>query len=143
MGLMDGIKERARRGVKRIVLPEGDEPRTARAAEIVRAEGLAEPVLVTPEAIAADAARLERYAAALYELRKAKGVTEEKARSLAAPLPITGAWTGTIGAWVLGLEKKKSILFILLGVIIAGIIVSTVVYTGAGIASIFTKTIEL
>lgn len=62
---------------------------------------------------------------------------------VAIPLPITGAWTGTIGAWVLGLEKKKSILFILLGVLIAGIIVSTVVYTGAGIASIFTKTIEL
>ena len=62
---------------------------------------------------------------------------------VAIPLPITGAWTGTIGAWVLGLDRKKSILFILLGVLIAGVIVSTVIYTGAGIASLFTKTIEL
>ncbi len=62
---------------------------------------------------------------------------------VAIPLPVTGAWTGTLGAWVLGLDRKKSILFILLGVLIAGLVVSTVVYTGAGIASIFTKTIEI
>ncbi len=62
---------------------------------------------------------------------------------VAVPLPITGAWTGTIGAWVLGLDRKKSILFIMLGVLIAGIVVTTVVYTGAGIASIFTKKIEI
>ncbi len=62
---------------------------------------------------------------------------------VAIPLPITGAWTGTVGAWVLGLDRKKSILFILLGVLIAGIIVTTVIYTGAGIASLFTKRIEI
>ena len=84
MTLVDRIKAKARTDVKRIVLPEGDEPRTVKAAETIRAEGLAEPVLVTPETIAADRPRLERYAAGLYELRKAKGVTEEKAASLAA-----------------------------------------------------------
>ena len=62
---------------------------------------------------------------------------------VAIPLPITGAWTGTIGAWVLGLDRKKSILFILLGVLISGIVVSTVIYTGAGIASLFTKTVNI
>ncbi|MBO4409742.1 MAG: small multi-drug export protein [Spirochaetales bacterium] len=62
---------------------------------------------------------------------------------VAIPLPITGAWTGTIGAWILGLDRKKSILFILLGVLIAGIIVTTVVYTGAGIASLFTKEVNI
>ena len=62
---------------------------------------------------------------------------------VAIPLPITGAWTGTVGAWVLGLDRKKSILFILLGVLIAGIIVTTVIYTGAGIASLFTKRIDI
>ncbi|MBR4426287.1 MAG: small multi-drug export protein [Spirochaetales bacterium] len=62
---------------------------------------------------------------------------------VAIPLPITGAWTGTVGAWVLGLDRKKSILFILLGVLVAGIIVTTVVYTGAGIASLFTKRIDI
>ena len=62
---------------------------------------------------------------------------------VAIPLPITGAWTGTIGAWVLGLDRKKSILFILLGVLTAGIIVTSVVYTGAGIASLFTKEVNI
>lgn len=62
---------------------------------------------------------------------------------VAIPLPITGAWTGTLGAWVLGLDWKKSMLFILLGILISGIIVSTVIYTGAGIASLFTKTVNI
>ena len=62
---------------------------------------------------------------------------------VAIPLPITGAWTGTVGAWVLGLDRKKSILFILLGILISGTVVSTVIYTGAGIASLFTKTVNI
>ena len=84
MSLVDRIKEKARSCVKRIVLPEGDEPRTVKAAEIVRAEGLADPMLITRELIAApeNADRLASYAAALYELRKAKGLTEEKAAAL-------------------------------------------------------------
>jgi len=86
MSLVDTIRGKAKKTVRRIVLPEGDEPRTAAAAKIIRDEGLADPVLVTPEAIAApsNAATLERYASALYELRKAKGLTEEAAAKLAA-----------------------------------------------------------
>lgn len=42
---------------------------------------------------------------------------------VAIPLPATGAWTGCIIAWILGLDRKKSILSIALGVLIAGIIV--------------------
>lgn len=62
---------------------------------------------------------------------------------VAIPLPITGAWTGTIGAWFLNLDRKKSILFICLGVLIAACIVSAVVITGAGIGKLFTKTITI
>jgi uncharacterized membrane protein len=62
---------------------------------------------------------------------------------VAIPLPITGAWTGTLGAWVLGLDRKKSLLFILLGILIAGIVVTTVIYTGSGIADLFTKEINI
>lgn len=58
---------------------------------------------------------------------------------VAVPLPITGAWTGTIGAWILGLNKKKSTLSICLGVLIAGIVVSSIIYAGVGINSIFIK----
>ena len=84
MGLLERIKEKARRDVKRIVLPEGDEPRTVAAAKIVADEGLAETVLLTPEAIAAagNKERREAYAAALFELRKVKGLTEDDAAKL-------------------------------------------------------------
>ena len=82
MRLIDRIRAKARSSIKRIVLPEGDEPRTIKAAETVCAEGLAEPILLAPESIAADAPRRERYAEALYELRKAKGLTEDVAAKL-------------------------------------------------------------
>ena len=86
MNLVERIKSKAKSDVKRIVLPEGDEPRTMKAAAIVGSEGIAEPILVTRETIAApsNAERLADYAAALYELRKAKGLTEEKAAALVA-----------------------------------------------------------
>ena len=84
MNLVEKIKMKAHANVKRIVLPEGDEPRTIKAAEIIRAEGLADPILVTPESIAADSSRLDSFAAALFELRKSKGLTEEAAAKLAA-----------------------------------------------------------
>ncbi|MBN2736839.1 MAG: small multi-drug export protein [Spirochaetales bacterium] len=45
---------------------------------------------------------------------------------VAIPLPVTGAITGTLGGWVLGLEKKKIFLASLVGVMIAGVVVTTV-----------------
>lgn len=42
---------------------------------------------------------------------------------VAVPIPTTGAWTGTIIAWLLGLDRKKSIISITLGVLIAAIVV--------------------
>lgn len=48
---------------------------------------------------------------------------------VAIPLPITGAWTGALAAWLFGLDWKKSIFFILLGIMLAGIIV-TLITTG-------------
>lgn len=47
---------------------------------------------------------------------------------VAIPLPITGAYTGALGAWILGMERKKSIMAITIGVMIAGIIVTTVFF---------------
>jgi len=81
MGLIEKIRAKAKEQVKRIVLPEGDEPRTVEAAAIVKREGLAEPILLTPDLMRAKAAE---YAAALYGLRKAKGLTEEGAAKLVA-----------------------------------------------------------
>ena len=103
MDVIERIWEKARQNKKRIVLPEGDEPRTVQAAAILRDEGLADPVLLGSEdRIRASAERTgtdisgiavldparspERsgYAEALYELRKAKGMTPEDAEALSA-----------------------------------------------------------
>ena len=103
MAIVDHVKEKARSNVKTIVLPEGDEPRTVQAAAIIAKDRLARPVLLgDPEKIAsvaretdADIGGIEiidplaspkaaEYAARLYELRKAKGVTEEDAQRLVA-----------------------------------------------------------
>lgn len=43
---------------------------------------------------------------------------------VAIPLPVTGAWTGSLAAWMFDLPKKKSLLYIFVGVLIAGVIVS-------------------
>ena len=81
MGMMERVWERARARVRRIVLPEGDEPRTVAAAEILKREGLAEPVLLGRGFVRE---RTDAYAAALYELRRAKGLTEAQAAALVA-----------------------------------------------------------
>jgi len=87
------LVERAREADKRIVLPEGDEPRTLRAAAICHERGIARCALLgEPEEIQAVAARhgvtlpaeveilrpeehLGRYIAPMVELRKHKGLT--------------------------------------------------------------------
>lgn len=43
---------------------------------------------------------------------------------VAIPLPVTGAWTGSLAAYLFGLSFWKSILFIFLGVMIAGVVVT-------------------
>jgi uncharacterized membrane protein len=40
------------------------------------------------------------------------------------PLPVTGVWTGTLIAWLFGLDWKRSFLAICLGVLIAGTVIS-------------------
>jgi len=42
---------------------------------------------------------------------------------VAVPLPGTGAWTGCLVSWLFGLDRKKSILAVSIGVLIAGILV--------------------
>ncbi len=91
--LMNSFKSRARRNLKRIVLPEGSEPRTLKAASIIAAEKLATVILVGDEGEIRNAAAAEHanikgiqivdpnasellsgYVQTFYELRKAKGV---------------------------------------------------------------------
>ncbi len=46
---------------------------------------------------------------------------------VAVPLPVTGAWTGCLAAWALGIPPKRALAPIFLGVLIAGAIVTAVV----------------
>ncbi|WJY16436.1 phosphate acetyltransferase [Pectobacteriaceae bacterium CE90] len=92
------LTEQARKAGKRIVLPEGTEPRTVKAASICAERGIAHCILLgNPDEIqrvaAAQGVKLgkgieivdpvavrERYVARLVELRKNKGMTEVVAR---------------------------------------------------------------
>jgi uncharacterized membrane protein len=49
---------------------------------------------------------------------------------VAIPLPGTGAWTGALIAFLFGLDFKKSLLIIAIGVFIAGIIVTCLCLLG-------------
>lgn len=42
------------------------------------------------------------------------------------PLPITGVWTGAIGAFLFGIKFKKALLAMFFGVLIAGVIVTLI-----------------
>ena len=56
---------------------------------------------------------------------------------VAIPLPVTGAWTGSLAAYLFGLKFWKSILFIFLGVLIAAFVVTVLTslkWWGLGIA---------
>lgn len=92
MSLIEMIKTKAKKDIKTIVLPEGEEARTIAAAKIIKEEGLAIPVLLgDPAKIDAEGIEIinpltsdkaSKYASELFELRKAKGVTEEDAKNL-------------------------------------------------------------
>ena len=96
---MQKIKERAISDKKKIVLAEGTEPRTIQATAMILEQGIADIVLIGDENEIKNAAKgvdisgaeiinpetspkFEFYADQLYEMRKAKGVTPEKAKEL-------------------------------------------------------------
>jgi uncharacterized membrane protein len=60
---------------------------------------------------------------------------------VAIPLPITGAWTGTLGAWILGVSKQRTMAAVFLGVIAAGAIVTAVIMLGVEALNLFIKKI--
>ena len=100
MQLFEKLTNNARQNKQRIVLPEGNEPRTLTAADRIIADGLAEITLIgDPVEIKrmaaeltlaniskativnpADESVIDRYAPLFYELRKKKGISMEEAR---------------------------------------------------------------
>jgi hypothetical protein len=84
------MKQRARANKKTIVLPEGEDPRTIEAAQMIVDEGIANLIVIgNPQDISIDGVRVidpatcektNEYAELFYELRKHKGVTLEDAK---------------------------------------------------------------
>ena len=100
MTLFEKLTSNARTHRRRIVLPEGTEPRTLNAANRIIADALADIILISDPAEIhrmatemnlpeisrativnpADEAVIDRYAPLLLELRRSKGMTEEESR---------------------------------------------------------------
>lgn len=57
------------------------------------------------------------------------------------PLPVTGAYTGSFAAWLFGINKSKAFMAVSFGVIIAGIIVTSIVVGGVEALSFLKKEI--
>lgn len=57
------------------------------------------------------------------------------------PLPITGAYTGSLASWIFNIPKKKAFLSILMGLIISGTIVTIIVISGTEVFNLFIKEI--
>lgn len=101
MSYIDRMKDRARLDKKTIVLPESKDKRTLLAAAKIVEEGIADIIMIGNEEKITDGAgwlevdltgvtiidptntpKLDEYVTLLYETRKAKGMTEEKAREI-------------------------------------------------------------
>jgi phosphate acetyltransferase len=99
MEILDKIRKRARDNQRTIVLPEGDDKRILEAAKIIIKENLARIVILTldndfrqkAETAGVDLSKVQvinpakspeltEFSEKFFELRKAKGITEEQAR---------------------------------------------------------------
>ncbi len=98
MAVIDVIKARAKANKKHVLLPEGSEPRTLKASEIIVREGIADITLLGNEQEIREKAKelgvnlngisiidpethksLKEYSEQFYEMRKAKGLSLEEA----------------------------------------------------------------
>ena len=131
MDFIRDVRTTAKKLRRALVLPEGTEPRTIRAARVVVDDGLAGSVTLLGQTAAvesasqaagvslegivvadpADSADRERYAAEYYELRKHKGISEEEAfGGIIDPLRWGSMMvrTGAADAMVAGAENATS-----------------------------------
>lgn len=107
MSLVDELRIRAAKDPKRIILPEGNESRTLKAAEIALKLGMADITILgdvneinkLAKSLSVDlskakfidpkkSAELKKIADTFYELRKHKGITPEEAYSIVSDKPL-------------------------------------------------------
>jgi len=100
MSFLDGLRDRASKTGKKIVLPESDDPRTLAAADCILDKRIAKIILIGKESVRQNITSkntkdlevidpehyndIENLVSAYYALRKAKGATPEEAREAVA-----------------------------------------------------------
>jgi len=114
---MSGLIDRVRRTKKKIVFPEGSDPRVIDAAARLAQQGILEPILIgtptggTPQGVTvidpASSPLATKYAAIYYDRRRAKGITQVEAGQIArrplyfaALMVATGDADGSVGGAV-------------------------------------------
>jgi phosphate acetyltransferase len=114
---MAGLIDRARRCKKRIVFPEGSDPRVQNAAARLAQQGILQPILIArapepaPSGVVyidpASSPQASKYAALYYERRRAKGITQLEAAAIskrplyfAALMVAAGDADGSVGGAV-------------------------------------------
>jgi len=107
--ILKEIYEKAKEFRKKIILPEGDDPRIIKAAKLIKSRGLAVPILIgNPEKISRQIPGAEvidsknahdtlSYAREMYEIRKNKGMTLNQAIELIKQPAYLGAMMVKMG----------------------------------------------
>ena len=91
LAFISSLIARARPLQKRIVFPEGSDPRVQEAAERLAREGIVKPILIGPKASIpgvkfvdpAGSGKVRQYGGLLYERRRARGMTQIEAEQMA------------------------------------------------------------
>ncbi|MFH1692452.1 MAG: phosphate acyltransferase [Candidatus Omnitrophota bacterium] len=77
MDMITNIRSRAKSNLKRIVLPEGEDERVVRAAEFLKKEGIAQPIVLERSHL--DPIKVEEFTELFFNLRQSKGITKDEA----------------------------------------------------------------
>jgi len=86
--MVSSIRQKAKKELKTIVLPEGSDPRVIKAIEIIQREKIANLVVLTKETL--NPQKVKEYAEAYYSLQQHKGVSQDQASMIVSD-PLTYA----------------------------------------------------
>ena len=140
------FKEKAKTNIQRIVLAEGTEERTLKAADVVIKEGFADIIIISkpdfitkfakennltylPKATIIDPEnhpKMEEYANLIYELRKSKGMDMETARK---NKPHRGDTFSLLYYQLISMNLNKKNCFLFFFVQLTGFVISVAVLT--------------
>jgi phosphate acetyltransferase len=78
--IIDELRQRAKKDLRTIILPEGHDSRVREAAEKIKQDKLADIILLDEDVL--DAQKIEKFSQEFYEIRKHKGITLDEARQI-------------------------------------------------------------